>query len=566
MDFGELTRKLPTGSQSFATLRSKGKVYVDKTAFVYELAASDCPHILTRPRRFGKSTLLSTIEELFLYGVEPYDGHDSYFKGLTIEKLWHDDGSYLVLHLDLANLNSGRTVARFEEELKKAIASFCRTNELAEPDSSSDFGACFNSMLEHLEPNSLVLLIDEFDAPLLHHYNQEQELERCKGLMEQLLSAVKSHGDKFRCVFFTGITRFQELGLGTAGNNFTDVSQAPGFAACCGYTTDELKQYFAQNLRYAASIQDGCALETVSEAQVEALLKRLSTWYGGYSFAGTQENLVFSTWSVLRFFANENATLRPYWVTEEGGRFLQLLKLFLARTELEQLIAQLSQGEFVLGGKEFVQASLINPKANPYSLLFQTGYLTLSERFRAMGKAHLACPNRETLWGLTNLLARHFFSLELDLCTNSSSRKVLAALTSLDAEQIRAAFNEAIGTLPYSHRPENEFWAADLIIMLLFGLGYKPRVEVMSLNGRADCVFDLPGLQTTIVLEFKYEESSDPKKLDAKLAEALQQIKDRKYALDGNSESRVARFGIVFCGAPGARGIARLGMADLIER
>ena len=191
MDFGELTRKLPIGSQTFAKLRSKGKVYVDKTAFVYELAASDCPHILTRPRRFGKSTLLSTIEELFRHGVEPYDGHDSYFKGLAIEKLWHDDGSYLVLHLDLANLNSGRTVARFEEELKKAIASFCRACELAAPDNSSDFGACFNSMLEHLEPNSLVLLIDEYDAPLLHHYNQEQELERCKGLMEQLFSAVK---------------------------------------------------------------------------------------------------------------------------------------------------------------------------------------------------------------------------------------------------------------------------------------------------------------------------------------------------------------------------------------
>ena len=566
MDFGELTRKLPIGSQTFAKLRSKGKVYVDKTAFVYELAASDCPHILTRPRRFGKSTLLSTIEELFRHGVEPYDGHDSYFKGLTIEKLWHDDGSYLVLHLDLANLNSGRTVARFEEELKKAIASFCRTNELAEPDNSSDFGACFNSMLEHLEPNSLVLLIDEYDAPLLHHYNQEQELERCKGLMEQLFSAVKIHDYKFRCVFFTGITRFQDLGLGTAGNNFTDISQAPGFAACCGYTMDELKQYFAQNLRYAAALQDGCALETVREAQVEALLKRLSAWYGGYSFAGSQENLVFSTWSVLRFFANENATLRPYWVTEEGGRFLQLLKLFLARTELEQLIAQLSQGEFVLGGKEFVQASLINPKANPYSLLFQTGYLTLSERFRAMGKAHLVCPNRETLWGLTNLLARHFFLLDDDMCTIESHSKVLSALASLDSDKMRAAFNEAIGILPYSHSPENEFWAASIIVILLFGLNLKPRAEVMSLNGRADCVFDLPRHKLTFVFEFKYEESSDPKKLDAKLAEALQQIKDRKYALDGNSEPRVARFAIVFCGAPGARGIARLGMADLIER
>ena len=221
----------------------------------------------------------------------------------------------------------------------------------------------------------------------------------------------------------------------------------------------------------------------------------------------------------------------------------------------------MSQGEFVLGGKELVQASLITPK-NPYSLLFQTGYLTLSKRFRAAGKAHLVCPNRETLWGLTNLLARHFFSLELDLCTNSSSRKVLAALTSLDAEQIRAAFNEAIGTLPYSHRPENDFWAASLIAILLFGLNLKPRVEVMSLHGRADCVFDLPELQTTIVLKFKFESSADPKQLDAKLVETLQQIKDHKYALNGTSEPKVARFGMVFCGAPGVRGIARVGRAD----
>ena len=566
MNFGDLTRKLPTASQTFAKLRSKGKVYVDKTAYVYELAASDCPHILTRPRRFGKSTLLSTIEELFLHGVEPYDGHDSYFKGLAIEKLWHDDGSYLVLHLDFANLSSGRTVARFEEELKKAIASFCRTNELAEPDDSSDFGACFNSMLAQLKPNFLVFLIDEFDAPLLSRYDQEQELESCKDLMVQLFSAVKTHDDKFRCVFFTGITRFQDLGLGTAANNFTDVSLAPGFAACCGYTHDELKQYFAQNLRYAAALQDGCALETVSDAQVEALLKRMSAWYDGYSFDGSQEKNVFSTWSVLRFLSNEEALLDAYWSVEEGAGFPQLLKISLDRIDLEQLIAQLSQGEIVIGGKEFVQSSLINPKANPYSLLFQTGYLTLSKRFRASGKAHLVCPNGEILWGFSNLLARHFFLLDDDMCTIESHSKVLSALASLDSNKMRAAFNEAIGILPYSHSPENEFWAASIIVILLFGLNLKPRAEVMSLNGRADCVFDLPRHKLTFVFEFKYEESSDPKKLDAKLAEALQQIKDRKYALDGNSEPRVARFGIVFCGAPGARGIARLGMADLIER
>ena len=566
MDFAALDDKLPTAMAYFTELRKDGSVYVDKTAFVQKIAGNRKPKILTRPRRFGKSTLMSTIKELFLHGVKPYDGHDSYFKGLAIEHSWHDDGSYLILHLDFHNLNTGRTAALFEAEVMKSIASFCRESELAEPDHSSDFGACFNSMLVQLQPNSLVLLIDEFDAPLNHRYNQEQELESCKDLVSQLFSAVKTHADKFRCVFFTGITRFQDLGLGTAGNNFTDISLVPGFATCCGYTHDELKQYFGQNLRYAASIQDGCAFETVSDAQVEVMLKRMSAWYDGYSFDGLQEHRVFSTWSVLRFFSNEEALFDAYWGAEEGSGLPQLLKTTLDRINLEQVITQLCQGEIVIGGKEFVQSSLINPKANPYSLLFQTGYLTLNERFRATGKAHLVCPNYEIVWGFSNLLARHFFQLNDELCTIESYSKVRSALASLDPDKIRAAFNEAIGILPYTHSPENEFWAASLIVILLFGLNLKPRAEVLSLNGRADCVFDLPEHKLTIVFEFKYEASSDPKKLDAKLDEALHQIKKRQYALDGNSQPRVARFGIVFCGASGARGVARVAMADLIER
>ena len=565
MDFDDLESRLPTAMASFAELRKDGSVYVDKTAFVQKIAGSRKPKILTRPRRFGKSTLQSTIKELFLHGLKPYDGHDSYFKGLAIEKLWHDDGLYLVLHLDFYNLSSGRTVTLFSDELMKAIASFCRANELAEPDQSSDFGACFNSMLEQLAFNSLVLLIDEFDAPLLRHYNQEQELARCKDLMDQLFSAVKTQADKCRCVFFTGITRFQDLGLGTAGNNFTDISYDEEFATCCGYTHDELKQYFAQHLRYAAALSNGCAMEAVSDAQVVSLLKDMSEWYDGYSFDGTEQHEVFSTWSVLRFFANAKATLRPYWVTEEGSGVPQLLKISLDRIELEPLMAKISKGEVLVGGQEFLKSSLINPNANPYSLLFQAGYLTFKDPYDASDNVHLTCPNQEIIWGFTNLLVRHFFNLEVDLCTNTSSRKALAALSSLDAEQIRAFFNYAIEFLPYTHNPDNEFWAADLIILLLFGLGYKPRVEVMSLHGRADCVFDVPWLHTTIVLEFKFESSPDPKQLDAKLAEALQQIKDRKYALNGTSEPRVARFGLVYCSDPSERKFVRMALADQIE-
>ena len=260
MDFDDLESRLPTAMASFAELRKDGSVYVDKTAFVQKIAGTRKPKILTRPRRFGKSTLLSTIEELFLHGVKPYDGHDSYFKGLAIEKLWHDDGQYLVLHLDFHELNSDSdTVAEFEQSLMETVDDFCQVNKITIPEKSS-FRKRLKALLEQLPNRSLVLLIDEFDAPLLYHCDQEQELRACKLLMRGLFSTVKRNAEKFRCVFFTGITRFQDLDLGTSGNNFTDISYDEEFATCCGYTHDELKQYFAQHLRYAAALSNGCAM------------------------------------------------------------------------------------------------------------------------------------------------------------------------------------------------------------------------------------------------------------------------------------------------------------------
>ena len=577
MRFSELKTKLPIGCQSFAQLINRGKVYVDKTAYVYELAVNDSPQILTRPRRFGKSTLLTTLEALFRYGVKPdADGKPSLFHGLAIEQLWQDEETYPVLRLNLHRLNSNcDTAAQFEQNLMRAVANFCDEQKIdltaqinsklvamvvSEP---LRFNDLFSYMLDQMN-RPLVLLVDEFDAPLIYHYDQKQELKECKLIMRGLFNTVKDYPDKFRCVLFTGITRFQDLDLGTAGNSFTDVSYDGEFAACCGYTRAELEHYFPEYLRYAAAVRNGCSLEAVSDKQIERLLNEMSFWYDSYSFDGSEQNRVFSTWSVLRFFANKESVLDAYWSTEEGAGLPQLLKLVLERIKLNELIAEL--GQIVIGGKEFLQSSLINPKANPYSLLFQTGYLTFAEPFRPSGKAHLTCPNQEIRWAFANLLVRHFYNFNYDLCSSESSSKMLAALASIDPEQIRIAINEAIGILPYSHSPENEFWVAGLMILFLFGLNLKPRAEVMSLNGRADCVFDLPGHNITFVFEFKYEASADDNALDAKLAEALQQIKSRKYALDGNSESRVARLGLVFCAAPSERGFARVELADVIAR
>ena len=129
--FNELQNRLPISNQSFTKIRQLGRIYVDKTSFVQALAENDQPRILTRPRRFGKSTLLSTVEELFLHGLEPYDGHDSYFKGLSIEKTWQDHGNYPVLHLDFHELNSlCDTVEQFQRELMRELTKFCRKHGL----------------------------------------------------------------------------------------------------------------------------------------------------------------------------------------------------------------------------------------------------------------------------------------------------------------------------------------------------------------------------------------------------------------------------------------------------
>lgn len=577
MNFIKLKNELPTGNQTFAALRQHGKVYVDKTSYVYAIATSDQPQILTRPRRFGKSTLLSTIEELFLHGVEPYNGHDSYFKGLAIESLWHDDGDYLVLHLDFNNINSkckSRTVAQFEQKLMQHVTTFCRkqkidlSNELApepflsEPLSFSDI---FDALVQQIPDYSLVLLIDEYDAPLIAHANDQAELQECQQLMRGLFATIKSFLYKFRFVFFTGITRFQDLNLGTNANNFTDVSYDAIFAACCGYTRAELKQYFAEHLRYAAAIRNDCTSEAVSAAHIEALLDEMSDWYDGYSFDGSQQNKVFSTWSVLRFFGDVQARLQPYWSTEKGFGLPQVIQFALERINVPKMLYDLRTGELVVDYDQFMESSLVNPEANPYSLLFQTGYLTFSRSFYNGDKLHLKSPNQELNIAFGNLLCQRVFKIHARYSPEYTI-ETIPILASLDPDKIRAHFNHLFEDYPYAHYPvKDEGIVQGYVYTHLRALGLRPRVEVMTTSGRADCVFDLPELKLTFVFEFKFEESSDAKKLDAKLAEAVKQIKDHKYGLTASSQPNVARFALVFCGEHGQRNFARVTLVDLVD-
>ena len=568
MDFRKLRYNLPTCSESFIDIRQRGLVYVDKTNFVLDLAQKVAT-IITRPRRFGKTTLQTTLEELFLHGVEPYDGHDSYFKGLAIEQLWQDKGQYLVLHLNFHEMNSDcQKVTEFEQLLIKKLESVCCERDLALPNAPFRFRELFSKMLEQLPGNTLVLLVDEYDAPFLRHINDEQELEKCKLLMMGLFSAIKSNWYKFRCAFFTGITRYQDLDLGTAGNNFVDLTNDQDFAACCGYTRDELKQYFAGNLRYAAAVHAECAPEEVSAAQIEALLDDMAEWYDGYSFDGKPQNKVFSTWSVLKFFANRDAYLGGYWSLEDPLQMPQLLKASLDRIDIKQLIEEVmaNNGDIVVTAGAFMQSSFVNPQANPYSLLFQAGYLTLSKPLLPGNNVHLTCPNKEIRLAFAGLLHRHIFNRG-GLYTPEYAKASLDQLSSLDPDVLLKHFQDLFSGEPYQKFAfTSESVVAAFINAHLNTLGLRAHREVANNQGLADCMFDLPHKDVTVVFEYKYTDSDNPEVWAKELEAALKQIKDRDYGNNASSRRTVARFGLVFSSNKSQRNIVLVGKESIFNR
>ena len=569
MDFYALRSRLPTGSHEFATMRRDGNVYVDKTLFVYKLAQTRCPQVVTRPRRFGKTTLQSALEELFLHGVEPYDGHDSYFKGLAIEQLWQDQVQYMVLRLNFQQLDfSCNTVEQFERKLITALTKFCRAHGLAVPEDALDSADFFGQMFEQLPSRALVLLVDEYDHPLIRFVNNETELAACKELMRSWFGSIKNYEDRFRFVFFTGITRYQDLELGTAGNNFIDLTNDEDFAACCGYTRDELKQYFADNLRYAASVHAECAPEEVSTAQIEALLDDMAEWYDGYSFDGKPQNKVFSTWSVLKFFANRDAYLGGYWSLEDPLQMPQLLKASLDRIDIKQLIEEVmaNNGDIVVTAGAFMQSSFVNPQANPYSLLFQAGYLTLSKPLLPGNNVHLTCPNKEIRLAFAGLLHWHIFNRG-GLYTPEYAKASLDQLSSLDPDVLLKHFRDLFSGEPYQKFAfTSESVVAAFINAHLNTLGLRVNREVANNQGLADCMFDLPHKDVTVVFEYKYTDSDNPEVWAKELEAALKQIKDRDYGNNASSRRTVARFGLVFSSNKSQRNIVLVGKESIFNR
>lgn len=538
MDFKQLSNRICTISGSFVDLRKFNYIYVDKTREIYDLASQRDFFFLSRPRRFGKSTIVSTLDELFRHGVSPYDGHDSYFKGLAIENLWSDNEQYRVFHLDLSTIQ-GKPIENaeiYEQELIKKIDDFANDYGLKINSSSNNVFNHFESVLKQISDHSLVFLVDEYDFALTKSIDLPQNFKDITDVLKKLYTALKVYAIKFRFCFITGITRYKDSSVFTAGSPINDISFDDEYGTITGITKEELTTFYPDHLKWVASKQHNKDFDEVTKEDIEETLYEIANWYDGYSFDKNCKTHVFTTWSILKLFKDKEGAFDTYWY-DVGGTPLILRKSY------DKIINNKS---LLLNGELEVPVNVFdNPTSfadmDPRVLLFQTGYLSF---YKAKDKSqyYLKFPNKEVYSAFSDYLLEKAYKQnneEYSLCYQDKDKLEKAKTI----EEIIDYFNEILNLVDYEHFPlTSEAAVVTCLHIFLKALDrYQVNVNYHSALGRADLVVD--SISRRLVFEFKYCKDENEDKL---LETAKAQMLEKRYAKTANAPTTFMAIAAVY--------------------
>ena len=513
--------RLPNAVKDFEKLITEGRIYVDKSDLIYSLAINNSqPIFLSRPRRFGKSLLVSTFEYLFKQRLD-------LFKGLKIEKLWKDQCTYKVIHLDFANAKANNQT-EFNEVFCELLSNEFNKNGLKVdiPKSNSPRNLYFK-FINECQKNEVVLLIDEYDAPLTNLMDDKNEFEKIRKDLSYFYDCVKANSEKLRFLFITGVTRYSNTSIFSAFNDLKDISLTYDYGSLLGYTDEELDLYFKDYL------SDIALKLNTSYADIKENLK---INYDGYCFEKKGKIHVYNTWSVLSFISefDDSDPYHGYWA--DSGAYSSLvmnfLKDFSNLDQVKQYSFKLLQNlnsldnDIILGFEELNKSS--NPmQMDPRVLMYQAGYLTIKESL--LGGAKFGIPNLE----LQKYLYTNFFKdvLKPILPKDSSLQKLngnsfCSALEKHQSKDILDYFSLIIKGIAYDttiFTHENNL--REFIYLALKWLGTDVQREVISGKGRADIL--IKTLRSYYVFELKLAKIDD--EVDRKLCEAINQIKDKDY-------------------------------------
>jgi len=504
--------RLPRAKNRFEDIRKKNQIYVDHTDLIYEFAYLDGPNFLSRPRRFGKSLLVSTLESLFSHGTE-------FFKGLKIEKLWNEKEQgkiYRVIHLDFSNMTYTST-EEFDKKIYDELNRTAKALNVTPSEVSSKYAA--ESLLKDIilsASGEFVLLIDEYDYPLTHSLDNKSLFEEYRNYLQGFFGAIKGLTGDMRFIFVTGVGRFAKTSVFSQLNNIRDLGLEAKFAPLLGYTDSDMHCYFDEYVDNAANIL------RITKDECYAQIK---SHYDGYRFHAENETMLHNPWSVLNFLSTPEQGFRNFWY-ETGGAYPTLIATYIKNIKNAplQTLLKTKCGPNTLS--EFYDYFDVTP----VSLLYQTGYLSVrAEKNELGGKSlFLVPPNLEVHSSLIQLYYRNVRKNALDddvFYEFSSALK--ENFTTPDYESLIKTFSAALNTFGYDDQEafKTEHYCRDIIFYTLTLSGINAQREVISADGRADIVVELADRR--FVFEFKLAKTKDDE--NKLMEEAVSQIKDKRY-------------------------------------
>ena len=523
---------------SFIKFYLNNYIYVDKTKYIKDLIKLERVFI-SRPRRFGKSLTLDTIATLFETGVEPY------FKGTWIYDKWTEP-TYPVLRLNFLNFDKN-SLEKFNNKLNSKITEFAELNHVTSYKEKEEAEDSIDHLLEQLrlENRQIVILIDEYDCQMTANINNETLYKQFQEKIKSFYANIK---DKFAIKFLgiTGVTRLKDVAIFSVGSDINDITNDSAYSQMIGFTRDEIKKYYIDYLTLAASYENKCRVEEVTDTQIESMLDMMAQNYDGYCFDEFYKKKVFSTWSVNKFFqsvvSNKFVYFGEYWY--DNGGLPSILANYLQTHKLNALDYIDKDKTINIKVNDFKNPTSLT-SINQNVLMCQTGYLTLRSPVYSKGFMTLGIPNSEVYNALFSLMALNIFD---DTKLLSVNEQILTQ--SKDAGEILGLFNTVLNTVSYDNYPiSSEAVVQQLLYMYLKGICNSVTAELHSSKGRADLVIESDNRR--IVFEFKYAENETEAK--AKLSEAVEQIKTRDYGNILPKKNELLRIATVFNADPKVR-------------
>ena len=501
----EQMRKLPIGIQTFEEIRKENYLYVDKTAMVYQLANVGKPYFLSRPRRFGKSLLISTFEAYF-------QGRKDLFEGLAITNLETEWERYPVLHLDL-NAKKYETSDDLAAMLNQYLEKWEQKYGNEKRNRSSEERFAYIIEQAYIQTGKqVVVLIDEYDKPLLQAILDESLLEEYRRTLKAFYGVLKSADRYLRFVFLTGVTKFAQVSVFSDLNQLNDISMDYAYNSLCGITKEELSSNFVPEIKNLGEFLG---------LTFEEIVDRLEKQYDGYHFCEDTTVGLFNPFSVLN--ALQKLKLGNYWFQTGTPTYLvDLLKQ--SDYDLRLLI----------NGIETTNSAFSEYRAeanNPLPMIYQSGYLTIKHYDKEVDLYTLKFPNDEVCYGFLNFLVPYYTNVSDDE-TGFHIAKFIRELRSGDIEAFMERLKVFFAGMPYelSENTERHYQAIFYVVFTL--MGQFVETEVRSARGRADAVVKTKDF--IFVFEFK---------LNGTAEEALKQIDEKgyliPYALDGRKLVRV---------------------------